>query len=173
MNQGVGNFTNYSPPTGSESVVHFTCHLRAATTGTNGCQNTVCFYSIMIASVYCTRELGLRLPRPAEPVHGSLLLGKDGRGDMTWLRARLVDQGKDILRPLIRAQVTRVTEHGMVVEGLETITRTGSSKSNAETFPQVWWVFVLTGEGLAAFDGDDPLSVMAERRHAASSSTGF
>ena len=127
----------------------------------------------MIASVYCTRARGAKLPRPTEPVQGNFLLVKGGRGDVQWLDARLVDNNVDRLRPLIKAQVTRVSDHGMVVEGVEVVTRTKGSKSNAETFRQVWWVFVLTQQAVDTFDGEDPLEAIAEQKHAAAGPSGF
>lgn len=100
-------------------------------------------------------------------------MSKGGRGDVQWLDARLVDNNVDRLRPLIKAQVTQVTEHGMVVEGVEVIPRTKGSKSNAETFRQVWWVFVLTTQAVDAFDGEDPLEAIAEQRQAAAGPFGI
>lgn len=104
----------------------------------------------------------MKLPRPNQQVHGNFLLEKSGRGDQQWLAARLVEGTQDMLRPLIKAEVRRVTNNGMVVKGSEVIARTGSSKSNAEVFAQVWWVFVLTQGALAEYDGDDPLEFIAD-----------
>lgn len=118
----------------------------------------------MKAAVYVTRARGVKLPRPNQHVHGNFLLGKDGRGDQEWLTARLTDGKQELLRPLIKAQVRRVTDSGMVVKGIEVVPRTGSSKSNSEVYVQVWWVFVLTHSAVDRYDGDDPLEYIADSR---------
>jgi hypothetical protein len=98
----------------------------------------------MMASVYCTMEGGVKLPRPKDKVPGNLLLKRAAQGDATWLSARLVENGVDVLRPLIKAEVREISEHGIVIHGQEIITRTASSKSGSRVYPQVWWVFVWT-----------------------------
>ncbi|MGE0350937.1 hypothetical protein [Hydrogenophaga sp.] len=106
----------------------------------------------------------MKLPRPDSPVVGNVLLAKDSRGDEKWLTARLVNGTQDVLRPLIKARVSRVSDHGLVIEGTEVIARTGSSKSNTQTFVQVWWVFVITEQGINRYDGHDPLEAIADAR---------
>ena len=122
--------------------------------------------------VYRTHARGARLPRPMEPVRCNVFLKKESKGDRTWLKASAIDEnGREVLRPMIQAHVEKVTEHGMVIRGTEIVARTNGSKSNAETFPQVWWVFVLTST--AMYDGEDPLDEIAERNRAAASASGF
>lgn len=119
----------------------------------------------MWASVYQTRERGVKLPRPRDRVHGEVTLEPDGKGDERWLLARCVSNGQDVLRPMIRAQVRRVTGYGMVIKGTEVTPRTGGSKSNVRADPQVWWVYVWTQTGMQRFDhSDDPLEHLAEER---------
>lgn len=124
--------------------------------------------------VYCTRMRGARLPRPTQPVRGNVLVSEESKGDQVWLRATTVDErGGELLRPLIKARIRKVTAHGMIISGTEVVTRTGSSKSGSEVFPQVWWVFVLTHSAIEIYEGEDPLDAISERKRAASSPSGF
>lgn len=115
----------------------------------------------MMASVYRTWEYDVKLPRPRERVHGNLLLVKDGRGDQRWLTARLVGDDGEKLLPLVKAEVRRITDHGMVISGTEMIARTRGAKSNVRACRQVWWVFLWSAEGVDRYQGDDPLEAMA------------
>lgn len=122
----------------------------------------VYLYSIMRSSVYVLKESGVLLPRPRDKVFGNLLLQRDGRGDGRWLGARLTDNNVDLLRPLIHAQVLRISNHGIVIRGTELVTRTNSSKSSSVERSQIWWAFVVTEQAVTQFDGDDPLENLAD-----------
>lgn len=124
--------------------------------------------------VYLTHARGAKLPRPSPPVRANVFVKPESRGDHLWLRATGLDErGHEVLRPLIKAQIEKVTEHGMVIRGTEVVARTNGSKSNAGTFPQVWWVFVLTASAMAVYEGEDPLDATADRKRAADSASGF
>lgn len=112
----------------------------------------------MQASVYRLRDRGIKLPRPAAPRSGEVLLAKIDRGDKKVLQARLTDGTQDLLPPLFGALVTRVTRNGMVIQGSEMASRVpGSSKASVSKYQQTWWVMVMC----SAVDGFDVLEEMA------------
>ena len=97
----------------------------------------------MQASVYRLRDRGIKLPRPFPPVAGDVLLGRIDSGDLKYLRARLVVDNRDALPPLHQAMVTRVSGHGLVIQGIEFSQRVpGSGKAKFSKHPQTWWVLV-------------------------------
>ena len=117
----------------------------------------------MQASVYRLRKQGVRLPRPDQPTFGQLVLAPFSQGDRTWLRAQVVDGTRDMLPPLHQATVKRITKHGIVIRGVETLARSGSPKSSSSQHPQTWWVMVWTGHAIDEMDGEDPLDHIAHR----------
>lgn len=70
---------------------------------------------------------------------------------------------QELLPALLRAEVTTASQHGLVVRGLEALSR-GQQKSRVHFVPQTWWAFVLTEDGVDRYDGDDPLESLAEAR---------
>lgn len=54
-----------------------------------------------------------------------------------------------------------VTENGLVIRGMEAITR-GRQKSRVRFAAQTWWVFILTEGGMATFESLDPLEALAD-----------
>lgn len=106
----------------------------------------------MLVQVYCsvyrTRDRGIKLPFPQQPVAGELRLDKWGNGSNNhgYKQARLLsDNGKTTLVPsMMPAEVKNITAHGIEVHGTEVIPRGHGSKSNVETYPQVWWCLVHT-----------------------------
>lgn len=129
----------------------------------------------MYASVYRLRKQGVRLPRPDSPTFGELVLGPFSQGDRTWLRAQVTDGANDKLPPLHQATVHRITRHGMVIRGTETIARSTSPKSASNQHPQTWWVMMWTSQAIDELNGEDPLDELAERKamQKNGSSTGF
>lgn len=109
--------------------------------------------------MYRLRDRGIKLPRPAAPRAGEMLLAKIDQGDKKVLQARLTDGTRDLLPPLFGALVTRVTRNGMVIQGSEMASRVpGSSKSSVSKYQQTWWVMVMC----SAVDGIDVLEEMAD-----------
>lgn len=116
----------------------------------------------MRAAIYRLRDRGIRLPRPTEPREGNLVMVVSERGDRRFLKAQLMENGNDLLPPLLKAQVTRITRNGMVLKGMEMTSRVpGSIKANVSTHPQTWWALVHTSELLEMFDDLDPLDEIA------------
>jgi hypothetical protein len=117
----------------------------------------------MLATVYRTRDRGIRLPRPHSPVTGDLLLEVQTRGGESMQVASLMgDSGKvQMLPTLFKARVLRVTANGLVIAGKEPLTR-GQQKSKVEFKPQTWWAFIHTDRGIYRYDGNDPLDFMAD-----------
>lgn len=100
----------------------------------------------MYAAVYRLRERGVRLPKPKDPVSGQLCLRPHqvGTDDPQALLAELLGDGSRIvLPPLHGALVRRVTAGGMVIRGIEILSR-GGPKGRVEKFRQTWWCLVLT-----------------------------
>jgi hypothetical protein len=100
----------------------------------------------MYAAVYRLRERGVRLPKPKDPISGELRMHthKVGSNDPSALLAELVvDTGRVALPPLHGATVRRVTKGGMVIRGMEMLSR-GGPKGRVERFRQTWWCLVLT-----------------------------
>lgn len=100
----------------------------------------------MHAAVYRLRERGVRLPKPKDPVSGELRLQPHhvGSDDPRALLAEVVvDTGRIALPPLHGATVRRVTKGGMVIRGMEILSR-GGPKGRVERFRQTWWCLVLT-----------------------------
>ncbi|MBL0918056.1 MAG: hypothetical protein IBJ14_05095 [Hydrogenophaga sp.] len=113
----------------------------------------------MKASIYRLRERGLVLPRPATPVMGELLLKREAMEGNPRV-ARLVSESRlEMLPALIKADVSVVSANGMVIHGIELLSR-GGQKSRVHAVPQTWWVFVLTSEALDRYDGEDPLDAL-------------
>lgn len=88
--------------------------------------------------------------RPGPPFKGELTLQKwrDGTNAGTVrLRADLLGANrKPATYCLVDAVVVKITAHGMVVMGTEVVARNpDSSKSNVETYPQVWWCRLQQG----------------------------
>ena len=97
----------------------------------------------MQASVYRLRERGLKLPRPTAPLCGDVQLARIERGDRKYLQARLLDGDRDVLPPLQKAVITRVSRNGMVIHGEELASRKPSSiKTRVSTYRQTWWALV-------------------------------
>ncbi len=106
----------------------------------------------------------MRLPRPDPPTFGQLVLAPFSQGDRTWLRAQVTDGTRDMMPPLHQATVKRITTHGMVIRGTETIARSGNAKSRTSQHPQTWWVMVWTGQAINDMEGEDPLDELADRQ---------
>ncbi len=85
----------------------------------------------MQASVYRLRERGLKLPRPAAPLCGDVQLARIERGDLKYLQARLLDGDRDVLPPLQKAVITRVSRNGVVIHGEEMASRKPSVSVSA------------------------------------------
>lgn len=124
--------------------------------------DTPYIHPVMQASVYRLRAAGVPLPRPTEPVLGSLRLAREQHGEEGMLIARLRGgPGHEVLPPLLKAEVRAVTENGLVIRGMEAITR-GRQKSRVRFAAQTWWVFILTEGGMATFESLDPLEALAD-----------
>jgi hypothetical protein len=123
----------------------------------------------MRASIYRLRSRGAPLPRPETPVVGDLRLHQEKRGDETMMVARLLGDTKlELLSPLMRAQVTAVSEHGIVIRGIEAHSR-GGQKSRVSWGPQTWWAFILTEHAIERFDCENPLEAMCDEHDAITS----
>lgn len=62
----------------------------------------------------------------------------------------------------------------MAIEGTEVVARSTSQNAKVYRHRQVWWVFVVTHEGINRYDGEDPLDTLADlQRSRMGSSTGF
>ena len=92
----------------------------------------------MKAAVYRVRERGIRLPRPKEAMEGDLVMDDCDRGDTRELKAQLLeDNGQDKLPPLIEAQVSRISQNGLVLKGTEMASRVpGSIKAKVSSSPR-------------------------------------
>lgn len=87
------------------------------------------------------------------------------RGDWRFLKAQLLDNGSDLIPPLLHAQVTRITRNGLVLKGVELTSRVpGSIKAKVSTHAQTWWVLVHTTDMTGMYDDLDPLDEIAERQ---------
>lgn len=116
----------------------------------------------MQAAIYRLRERGIRLPRPKEPREGNLVLAVSERGERKFLKAQLVDNGQDLLPPLLKAQVTKITRYGLVLKGVEMTSRVpGSIKANVSTHAQTWWALIHTSDFTELYDDLDPLDEIA------------
>jgi hypothetical protein len=107
--------------------------------------DTVCFYSVMQASVYRLRERGVKLPRPA--VRGRAAPADQGAGlrespDFQGSAARR--KGALALPSLEGAKVRRITANGIVISGTEIVPRRRGVKAAADFWPQTWWCIVPT-----------------------------
>ncbi|CDN87337.1 hypothetical protein BN948_01757 [Hydrogenophaga intermedia] len=123
----------------------------------------------MRASIYRLRASGVPLPQPQTPVVGDFRLTKEKRGDETMKVARLLGDSKlEALPPLMKADVTVVSEYGMVVHGIEAHSR-GGLKSSVRWGPQTWWVFILTEHAIERFESENPLETMADEFRSTSS----
>jgi hypothetical protein len=101
----------------------------------------------MEATVYRTRQRGVRLAVPTPGVHGHLQLAIwRTRDSMRQFAARLTpaDGEADLIPELLGARVQRITKNGIVISGLEVIARRSSSKSGADRYSQTWWCRVHT-----------------------------
>lgn len=121
----------------------------------------------MKASVYRLRDQGIKLPRPLPPRSGDVQLSKIDRSDLKYLQVRLLDGSIDVLPPLHKASVTRVTRNGMVIHGMEMVSRKPESiKAKVSTYLQTWWVLVVCEEpnGVDVLEeianGEDPLEYL-------------
>jgi hypothetical protein len=119
------------------------------------------------ASVYRLRDHGIKLPRPLPPRSGDVQLSKIERSDLKYLQARLLDGSIDLLPPLHKASVARVSRNGMVIHGIEMVSRkTASIKARVSTHQQTWWVLVVCEElnGVDLLEeisnGEDPLEYL-------------
>lgn len=99
----------------------------------------------------------MRLPRPRDPVMGDLRLEAFSHGNETWLRAQLLDERRELLAPLHRAKVLKVTRHGMVIGGIEMVPHSPGSKSRTSQHRQTWWAMVWTEQALKELPRDDPM----------------
>lgn len=116
----------------------------------------------MRAAIYLLRDRGVRLPRPKEPREGNLVMAVSERGDRRFLKAQLLENGRDLLPPLLKAQVTRITRNGLVLKGIELTSRVpGSIKATVTSHPQTWWVLVHTTELAEMYEDHDPLDEIA------------
>lgn len=116
----------------------------------------------MLATVYRTRDRGIKLPRPQSPVTGELLVAEETRADEKMLIARLMGSGDvQMLPPLFKVRYGPITRNGIVIHGMEALTR-GQQKSKVEHKLQTWWAFIHTESGLYRYDGNDPLDYMAD-----------
>lgn len=107
-------------------------------------------------------------------MRGNVLLKNERQGDKSWLTARVTDGTKELLRPLIKAQVIKVSDHGMVIDGIEVVARSTSQNTKVSRHRQVWWVFVWTAEAIDRYEGEDPLESLAdEQRVGPGSALGF
>lgn len=95
-------------------------------------------------------------------MRGNVLLKNERQGDNSWLTARVTDGTKELLRPLIKAQVLKVFHHGMVIDGIEVVARSTSENTKVSRHCQVWWVFVWTDEAINRYEGEDPLESLAD-----------
>ena len=112
----------------------------------------------MKAAVYRVRQRGIKLPRPMAPLEGELVLGLCERGDTRYLKAQLLDGSKDLVAPLLDAQVSRITRNGMVIKGKEVTSRVpGSIKAKVASHAQTWWVLIHTGDLSELLDAGDLL----------------
>lgn len=117
----------------------------------------------MWASVYRLRERGIRLPRPHEPVQGNLLMVEETAAEVPELTARLADNGRELLPPLRRAKVTRISRNGLVITGTEVTSWVpGSIKAKRTSHRQTWWVAVWTEDLAQAYESADPLEVISD-----------
>lgn len=112
----------------------------------------------MRAAIYRLRERGIRLPRPKEPREGNLVMAISERGDKAHLKAQLLENGQDLLPPLLQARVTRITRNGLVLKGIElTSLLPKSIKARVASHPQTWWVLVHTTDLIEMHDDLNPL----------------
>jgi len=122
------------------------------------------FVQYMQASVYRLRAGGAPLPRPTEPVQGNLLLCRESLGDEVILVARLLQgPAAEALPALMRAEVRSISNHGLVIRGVEARSR-GQQKSRVRYVAQTWWAFILTDAAVDRFEGFDPLDTLAEEQ---------
>ncbi len=61
-------------------------------------------------------------------------------------RAFLTDKNGVVVPPLRDAKVTRITERGMVLRGIEQIQERPTPKARVYQYPQVWWVRLQPGQ---------------------------
>lgn len=116
----------------------------------------------MRASIYRLRAPGAPLPQPESPVVGDLRLHREKRGDETMLVARLLgDSQLELLSPLLRAEVTAVSEHGIVIRGIQAHGR-GQQKSRVSWAPQTWWAFILTEHAIERYETENPLQALVD-----------
>lgn len=68
----------------------------------------------------------------------------------------------------------KVSDHGMVIEGIEVVARSTSQNTKVSKYRQVWWVFVCTDDALSRYEGEDPLESLADAQRVGSGSAlGF
>lgn len=84
------------------------------------------------------------------------------RGDRRILKAQLLENGQDLLPPLLQAQVTRITRNGLVLKGVELTSLVPKSiKARVESHRQTWWVLVQTIDFHEMYEDLDPLDEIA------------
>ncbi len=94
----------------------------------------------MLCTVYKIRENGARTNKVGHPVIGDLVLFKweDGTNRLYRLRAELhAPDGRSVLPVLDFAQVVKITERGIVINGLEMIAK--GRKGPIDRQKQTWW----------------------------------
>jgi len=103
--------------------------------------------------------------RLIEPHEGNLIMAVSERGDRRPLNAQPLNNGSDLLPPLLQAQVTRISRNGLVLKGVELTSRVpGSIKAKVSIHAQPWWVLVHTSDLTGMYDDLDPLDEIAERQ---------
>ena len=99
----------------------------------------------MYSGVYRLRERGIRLSKPLPPVYGELRIRPHRIGTRdphAVLAELLLDADAPALPPLHQALVRKLTRGGIVIMGVEMISRQ-SAKSRVERYLQTWWCMVL------------------------------
>ena len=95
------------------------------------------------------------------------MLAVSERGDRRFLKAQLIDNGQDLLPPLMKAQVTKITRYGLVLKGVEMTSRVpGSIKANVSPHAQTWWALVHTPDLTELYDDLDRLDEIAAMKRA-------
>ncbi|CDN90528.1 hypothetical protein BN948_04973 [Hydrogenophaga intermedia] len=85
------------------------------------------------------------------------------------LVARLLGDNKlEALPPLMRAEVTAVSEHGIAIRGIQAHGR-GGLKARVTWAPQTWWAFILTEHAIDRYESENPLEALCDERDAITS----
>ena len=84
------------------------------------------------------------------------------RGDERFMVARVLGDARlELLPPLLRAEVLKVSAHGLVIRGIEAYSR-GQQKSRVRYAPQTWWAFIVTEFAAARYESTDPLDTLED-----------